>query len=40
VGAEPGVRELVVAGTPYIVLYRVRGPRIVIATIWNGAQRK
>jgi toxin ParE1/3/4 len=40
VGAEPGVRELVVAGTPYIVLYRVRDPRIVIATIWNGAQRK
>jgi toxin ParE1/3/4 len=24
-GAEPGVRELVIGGTPYIVLYRVRG---------------
>ena len=23
VGAEPGVRELVIGGTPYIVLYRV-----------------
>jgi toxin ParE1/3/4 len=39
-GAEPGVRELVVGGTPYVVLYRIRGPRAVIATIWHGAQRK
>jgi len=37
VRVEPGVRELVVAGTPCVVLYRVRGPRIVIATTWNGA---
>ncbi len=40
VGAEPGIRELVIGGTPYIVLYRVRGKRVTITTIWHGAQRK
>ena len=39
-GAEPETRELVVGGTPYIVLYRVRGKRITILTIQHGAQRK
>ncbi len=39
-GAEPGIRELVIGGTPYVVLYRVRGQRIAISTIWHGAQRK
>jgi len=39
-GTEPGIRELVIGGTPYIVLYRVRGRRVVISTIWHGAQRK
>ena len=39
-GAEPGIRELVIGGTPYIVLYRVRGKRVTITTIWHGAQRK
>jgi len=39
-GTEPGIRELVIGGTPYIVLYRVRGQRIKINTIWHGAQRK
>ncbi len=39
-GAEPGIRELVIAGTPYIVHYRVRGKRVTIGTIWHGAQRK
>jgi toxin ParE1/3/4 len=39
-GTEPGMRELVIGGTPYIVLYRVRGKRVVIHTIWHGAQRK
>jgi toxin ParE1/3/4 len=37
-GAEPGVLELVVGGTPYIVLYRVRGKRVTILTIHHGAQ--
>jgi len=40
VGAEPGVRELVIGGTPYIVLYRVEGRRVVISTVWHGRQRR
>ena len=39
-GPEPGIRELVIGGTPYSVLYRVRGKRVIIQTIWHGAQRK
>jgi toxin ParE1/3/4 len=39
-GTEPGIRELVIGGTPYIVLYRIRGRRVIISTIWHGAQRK
>lgn len=39
-GTEPGIRELVIGGTPYIVRYRVRGQRVIITTIWHGAQRK
>ena len=38
-GTEPGIRELVIGGTPYIILYRVRGKRVTILTIWHGAQR-
>jgi toxin ParE1/3/4 len=40
VGAEPGVRELVIGGTPYIVLYRVQRERVVISTIWNAKQQR
>ena len=40
VGAEPGIRELVIGNTPYIVLYRVQGRRVTISTIWRAAQRK
>lgn len=40
VGAEPGIRELVVGGTPYIILYRVQQKRVIISTIWHGAQRR
>jgi len=39
-GAEPGDRELVIGGTPYILLYQFRGRRITITTIWHGAQRR
>lgn len=39
-GAEPGIRELVIGSTPYIILYRVQGERVVISTIWHGAQRR
>lgn len=38
-GTEPEVRELVIGGTPYIVLYRVQTDRVVISTIWHGKQR-
>jgi toxin ParE1/3/4 len=38
VGAEPEIRELVIGGTPYIILYRVEGKRVIINTIWHGAQ--
>jgi toxin ParE1/3/4 len=40
VGAEAGIRELVIGRTPYIVLYRVQGQRVVISTIWHGAQQR
>jgi toxin ParE1/3/4 len=39
VGAAPEIRELVIGGTPYIVLYRVRGRRVTVSTIWHAAQR-
>lgn len=39
-GTESGVRELVIGGTPYVVLYRVRGKRVTIQTIWHAAQRE
>jgi toxin ParE1/3/4 len=37
-GAEPGLRELPISGTPYIVFNRIRGQRVTINTIWHGAQ--
>jgi toxin ParE1/3/4 len=40
VGAEAGIRELVIGNSPYIVLYRVQGQRVTISTIWHGAQRR
>jgi len=39
-GAQSGIRELVLGGTPYIVLYRVGGKRIIISTIWHAAQKR
>ncbi len=39
-GTEPGVRELIAGGTPYVVLYRVRGKKVIIHTIWHTAQQK
>lgn len=39
-GAQPGLRELVIAGTPYILTYRIRGKRVIVTTIWHGAQRR
>jgi toxin ParE1/3/4 len=39
-GVEPGIRELVVGGTPYIILYRIRRAKLLILTVTHGAQRK
>jgi len=39
-GVEPGIRELVIASTPYIVLYRIRGRRVTINTIWHSARHR
>jgi toxin ParE1/3/4 len=39
-GSEPGVRELVVGGTPYLIFYRVQAERGTITTIWHGARSR
>ncbi|MDB5971625.1 MAG: type toxin-antitoxin system RelE/ParE family toxin [Hydrocarboniphaga sp.] len=39
VGRLPGTRELVVADTPYLVPYRVRGTRIDILRVFHGRRR-
>jgi len=39
-GAAPELRELVIGGTPYIVIYRVHGNRLTIDTIWHAAKKK
>ena len=38
-GRWPGTRELVVAGTPYLLPYRVREGRVEILRVFHGAQR-
>jgi addiction module RelE/StbE family toxin len=38
-GRVAGTRELVIAGTPYIVPYRVKDEVVQIITILHGAQR-
>lgn len=37
---EPNLRELVIGGTPYIILYRVHPKHLVITTIFHAAQQK
>ena len=39
-GPKSGIRELVIGGTPYIILYRVRGKRVIISTIWHAKRRE
>jgi toxin ParE1/3/4 len=39
-GSEPGVRELIVGGTPYLIFYRVRSNRVTITTILHGTQSR
>jgi toxin ParE1/3/4 len=38
-GRVPGTRELVVAGTPYLVPYRVKGRRVEILRVLHAARR-
>lgn len=38
-GSKPYLRELIVAGTPYIIVYRVRSKQVLIATVWHAAQQ-
>jgi toxin ParE1/3/4 len=38
-GRVQGTRELVVTGTPYIVVYRVESAAVVILRVLHGAQR-
>ena len=38
-GRLPDSRELVVARTPYVVVYRVDGDEVVILRVRHGAQR-
>lgn len=40
VGPEPGIRELIIGGTPYSILYRLRANRVVISTIIHASQSK
>ena len=38
-GRVAGTRELVVVGTPYIVVYRIETASVVILRVLHGAQR-
>ncbi len=38
-GRVPGTRELVIADTPYLVPYRVRGDDVQILAVLHGARR-
>lgn len=39
-GANPETRELVVGGTPYVIVYQVKRNRILIRTVWHTAQKR
>lgn len=34
----PNVRELVISGTPYLLVYRVESETVQILSVWHGAQ--
>ena len=38
-GRVDGTRELVVVGTPYIVVYRVRGGEVEVVAVFHGARK-
>ena len=39
IGRVPGTRELAIAGTPYIVPYRVRRSTVEILRVFHGARK-
>jgi toxin ParE1/3/4 len=39
VGRRRGTRELVISGTPYIVVYRIRLSSVRVLAVMHGAQR-
>jgi toxin ParE1/3/4 len=39
VGLSEGVRELIVGGTPYIVVYRVGAEKVTILTVRHAARQ-
>lgn len=39
-GREPDTRELIVAGTPYIIVYRIYRGRLSILAVLHAAQSK
>ena len=38
-GRKKGTRELVISRTPFVVVYRAKGPRIEIIRLLHGAQQ-
>jgi toxin ParE1/3/4 len=38
-GRVPGTRELVIAGTPYLVVYQVGVKKVVVLAVLHGARR-
>ena len=38
-GRVPGTRELVIAGTPFLLVYRVEKSQIVVLTVLHSARR-
>ena len=38
-GRVPGTRELVIANTPFLVPYRVKGDTVIVLRVFHGARR-
>lgn len=38
-GRVPDTRELVIAGTPYVMAYRIEGAQVHIVAVIHGARR-
>ena len=38
-GRVPKTRELVVSGTPYLVIYRVKNDRLEVLRVFHGARQ-